>query len=280
MYKYLDFFRVCAFLFILSLLINSCGSSRINKDTSSHKQFINNSKLNNESVLSLDTLYYKGDPYAVMKESGFSLSPFYTFYTLSGTKSIDVMPYSGGDGKTVTHHEYKFHGTSENMSGYLSFEFSTMNVCDNIINNNLLNTNELRPIDVGNFCKKNPRPPKFNPARLKVEREMSLPIKINQGYGQVYQGEKQIGKFTQHKDKSNDYPVENAIFKLTFMNNTQCAVITFPYDKFDRNKHKYLEVMTEYDGKTHRLTIDDDKTTFDVDAFKQAVEYLVLKGYL
>ena len=51
------------------------------------------------------------------------------------------------------------------------------------------------------------------------------------------------------------------------------AIDVLPYSGDD------IEVMTSYDGKTHRLTIDEDKTTFDVNAFKQAVEYLVSKGY-
>lgn len=245
-----------------------------------HEQFKKNSKLNNESIISMDTVFYKGEPYCILKESGMSLSPFYHFSTITGNKAIDVIPYSSGDGKAVTHHEYRFYGNSDGMVGYLDYSFSTMGVIDNVINNNLLNTNELRPIDVGNFAKNNPRPPKFKPANLKVIREMSLPIKINQGYGEIYQDEKKIGIFTQGKDNSNDYPVENAIFKVNFLNSTHCATIIFPFGKYERGQQNYLEVITEYDGKKHRLTIEKDNQTFDVDAFRQGVEYLVRNGYL
>jgi hypothetical protein len=258
----------------------SCGSSRINKETSMHEQMKNNSKINNEAIVSLDTVFYKGEPYCILNESGMSLSPFYHFSTLTGVKSIDVIPYSAGDGKAVTHHEYRFLGTSVGMSGYLDYSFSTISVVENVINNNLLNTNELRPIDVGNFVKNNPRPPKFNPAQLKVVREMSLAIKINQGYGEIYQGDKKIGTFLQGKEKTDEYPVENAKFKVNFLNNTHCATVIFPNGKFERNEQKYLVIITEFEGKVHRLTIKADNMTFDVDAFKQGVEYLVEKGYL
>lgn len=276
----LNIIKNCILISLSSILVVSCGSSRINKNASAHQKMIQQSKTNSEAVISLDTVFFKGEPHSILKESGISLSPFYHFYTLTGNKAIDVLPYSAGDGKAVTHHEYKFYGTSEGSSGYLDFSFSTMGVVENVINNNLLNTNDLRPIDVGNFVKNHPRPAKFNPANVKVVREMSLEIKINQGYGEITQGSKNIGKFTQGTEKSNDYPVENSKFKVSFMNNTHCATVLFPSVKFDRNEQKYLIVITEYDGKIHRLTLNDENTTFDVDAFKQGVEFLVSKGYL
>ncbi len=265
---------------ILGLFLVSCGSSRVNKDYPMHEKMKNQSKVNNEVVISLDTVFYKGEPQSIIRESGISFSPFYHFYTLTGNKAIDVLPYSAGDGKAVTHHEYKFYGTSEGSSGYLDFSFSSISVAENVVNNNLMNTNELRPVDVGNFVKKYPRPPKFNPAKLKAVREMSLAVKINQGYGEITQGDAKIGKFTQGKNKTDEYPVENAVFKVQFLNSTLCATIIFPNGKFERNEQKYLDLVTEFDGKTHRLTIDNDNMTFDVDAFKQGVEYLVKNGYL
>ncbi len=266
--------------FVSAFFIASCGSGRINKDASSHSQFISQSKLNSNCVVSLDTVYYKGEPYAILKETGISFAPFYNFYTLTGNKAIEVVPYSGGDGKATSHHEYRFFGNSEGMKGYMDFAFSTIGVCENVINNNLMNSNELRPIDVGNFVKKNPRPKKFNPGNLKVKREMTLAIKINQGYGEIYQGDKLIGKFVQGKEKNDNDKYTKAVFKVSFLNGTECAKIKFPYDKFDRKDNRALEVYTEYDDENHNLSIDDANTTFDVDAFKQAVIYLVNKGYL
>ena len=265
---------------IAAISITSCGSSRINKEMAMHEEMKKQSRQNGEAVVSMDTVYYKGEPYCIVKESGISFSPFYHFHTLTGDKVIDVLPYSAGEGKAVTHHEYKFYGTSLGMSGYLDFSFSTISVVENVINNNLMNTNELRPIDVGNFVKNNPRPPKFNPAKLKAMREMSLPVKINQGWGQITQDDKNIGTFDQGKAVMNEYPVENAVFKVYFMNKTLCATVLFPNGKYERGEHKYLDIITEYDGKTHRLTIDKDNQTFDVDAFRQGVEFLVKKGYL
>lgn len=266
--------------FGISLILIGCGSGKINKNAADHARFIADSKLNNNVIVSMDTVYFKGEPYCILKETGISFSPFYGFYTLSGEKVIDVLPYSAGDGKATTHHEYTFYGTSKGSKAYMDYSFSTISVCEDVINNNLMNTNELRPIDVGNFCKKHPRPPKFNPSNLKVRREMSVAIKINQGYGEIRQGDVMIGKFTQGTDKPLTESGTNSVFKINFMNGTQCAVVTFPWDKNERKSSKYLEVFSEFDAQVHRLTLEPGNTTFDIDAFKQAVEYLVQKGYL
>jgi hypothetical protein len=262
------------------LVLSSCGSGNINKDDSLHSSFINKSKMENAVVVSLDTIFFKGDAYAILKETGISFSPFYEFYTLTGEKVIDILPYSAGDGKATSHHEYRFHGTSEGMKAYDDYSFSTISVCETVINNNLMNTTGLRAIDVGNFCKKHPRPAKFNPGALKVKREMTKAIKINQGYGEIYQDDKLIAKFTQGSDKSPDLKKSSSVFRITFLNTTLCATVTFGEYKPDRIANPNMEVTTEFDGNTHHMNIEEANTTYDVDAFKQAVQFLVSKGYL
>lgn len=270
---------VVLYTFIAFILV-SCGSSRTNSDISQHSKFIAQSKANNEVVISMDTVFYKGEPVAVMKKEGFSIASFYTFYSLTGEKSIRVTPYSATDGGPTTNNEYEFFGTSSGMKGYLDFAFSPLTVCENIINNNLLSTTGLRPIDVGNFVKNHPRPAKFNPANLKVKREMTKEIKINQGNGEINQGDVKIGIFTQGTRKSEDLKQSTAVFIVKFLNQTKCAEITFPDGKYERNLSPYISLYTEFDGKFHNLNMDDKNRTFDVDAFKQAVEFMVKMGYL
>lgn len=271
------------FLFLLAIGISltACGGGgRINKDSSKHAKFINQSKMNNEAVVSMDTLYYKGEPYAIYKQKGISLAPFHEFYTITGEHAIEVLPYSGGDGSATTNMEYRFMGNCTGMSAYDDFCFSAIKVCENVINNNLLSTTALRPIDVGNFCKNHPRPAKFNPGLLKVKREMTKEIKISQGTGEIFQGNVLIGKFSQGTNLSSDMKKSTAWFKVTFTNNQICATVTFGSYKADRQADPNMEITTEYDGLISRMNIDPANQTFDVDSFKQAIQFLILKGYL
>jgi hypothetical protein len=238
------------------------------------------SKSENQVVISLDTVYYKGEAYAAMKKEGFSIASILTYYSLSGEKVMTVMPYSSGENNATSHHEYTFFGTSSGMKAYAPFSFKTISICENIVNNNLLSSTGLRPIDVGNFVKNYPRPAKFNPAKMKVTREMTKAIKINQGYGEIYQGDVKIGIFIQGTRKSEDLKKSTAVFTVKFLNQTNCAEITFEDGKFERNQNPTMSVFTEFDGKNAFLTIEENNRTFDVDAFVQAVEFLVKNGYL
>lgn len=237
------------------------------------------SKMNNEVVVSMDTVFYKGEAYAILKEEGLSMAPFYNFYSISGEKAIRVLPYSA-QGNATSHHEYNFFGTSEGMKAYDDFSFSTISVCETVINNNLMSTTGLRPIDVGNFVKNHPRPPKFNAASLKVRRELTKEIKVNQGSGEIYQDDKLIGKFTQGSEKSADLKQGKAVFKVQFIGKTECATVKFGEFKVDRNDNPNMEIITEFDGQFHRMNINENNRTFDIDAFRQAVQFLVEKGYL
>lgn len=273
-------FKLSILFVLLSAFTISCGSSRVNESISDHSNFVKMSKSENQVVISLDTVFFKGEPYAVMKKEGFSIASILTFYSLTGEKVITVLPYSSGDNNSTSHHEYSFHGTSSGMKAYLPFSFKTISICENIVNNALLNTTGLRAIDVGNFVKNNPRPPKFNPAILKIKREMAKSIKINQGYGEIYQGEVKIGIFTQGTRKSEDLKKSTAVFIVKFLNQTKCAEITFEDGKFERDQNPTMSINTEFDGKNAFLTIDENNRTFDIDTFKQAVEFLVKNGYL
>ncbi|MEI6089545.1 MAG: hypothetical protein WCR42_03760 [bacterium] len=265
----------------VGLSLTACGGGgRINNDESKHAKFINDSKMNNSAVISLDTLYFKGEPYAIYNQKGFSIASFYEFYAITGEKAIEVLPYSSGEGSATSNHEYRFFGTCTGMSAYVDFNFSAIKVCENVINNNLMSTTGLRPIDVGNFCKAHPRPAKFNPGLLKVKREMTKEIKISQGSGEIFQGNVLIGKFTQGSAKSADLKKSNAVYKVNFTNNQLCATIRFGEFKVDRQADPNMEVLTEFDGLISRMNIDAANQTFDIDAFKQAIQFLVQKGYL
>ncbi|OGU61227.1 MAG: hypothetical protein A2X64_06605 [Ignavibacteria bacterium GWF2_33_9] len=270
---------IFSILVFVSLLF-SCGSSKINKDQASHNKFVEQSKLNNEVVVSLDTVFSKGNPYAVMKTEGFSFASLYTFYSINGEKAISVIPYNGGENGATSHHEFEFYGTSMGMKAYVDFAFSGISVCETIIKNNLMTQNGLNPLDVATFVNNHPRPPKFNPAKMKVVRDMKKEIKINQGYGEIYQGNIKIGLFTQGTDKSADLKKSTAVFIVKFLNQTNCAEIRFSDDKYERNLNPFMSILTEFDGKMFNSSINDNNRTFDIDAFKQAVEYLVQKGYL
>jgi hypothetical protein len=264
---------------ITAIFMVSCGSGKFNKDPRLHQQFIEKSRSLQGVTVSLDTVFFKGEHYCILKEEGISFSPFYTFYSLTGEKAIYILPYSA-KAETTTHHEYNFFGTMEGSKAYDDYSFSTVSVIETVINNNLLSPTGLRPIDVGNFCKDHPRPSKFNPASMKVTRNLALEVKINQGYGEIYQGKPLIGKFTQTLDKQMSASDAKAIFKVKFVNGTDCATVKFLNDKREREKNKSLEVFTEHDGKMHFLTIEVNNLEWDVDAFKQAVVFLVQKGYL
>jgi hypothetical protein len=271
---------------ILSLIIastifaTSCGSSKVNTDASKHFEMIASSRINKDVVVSLDTVYFKGEPYSLLKMDGISFSPFYHFSTITGEKAFDVLPYSSGDGKTTDHHEFIFFGNSTGMRAYANYSFTTIGVCETVINNNLLSPTSLKSIDVGNFVKNNPRPAKFNPGALKVRREMTKEVKINQGYGDITQGGISIAKFDMVSDRNDKMITTKNIYRVRFLNGTQAAVVTISADKQERQKNKYMEAFTEFDGKTHNLTIEPANTDWDIDAFKQAVLYLINNGYL
>ena len=266
-------------ILVLLTMIASCGSGKFNKEPKLHQKFIDASRNSQGITVSLDTVFFKGNHYCILKEEGISLSPFYTFYTLTGEKAIYVLPYSA-KGDATTHHEFNFFGNMEGSKAYVDYSFSTISVIETVINNNLLSSTSLRPIDVGNFCKDHPRPARFSPAAMKVTRDMALEVKINQGYGEINQGKPLIGKFTQSLDKPLGTAGSNSVFTVKFLNGNTCGTVKFSSDKNERKSNRYLEIFTESDGKTHRLTLEDKNTEWDVIAFKQAVVYLVNNGYL
>ncbi len=276
------FFLKIVRFFAVALLVSfvvSCGSSSINKDLSKHKEFIELSKSNNEIIVSMDTVFYKGIPHSILKEEGISFAPFYNFYSLKGEKCIEVLPYSA-DGKATSHHEYRFFGTNTGMKAYTDFSFSTIGVCKNVIFNNLMNADGLNSLDVGNFTNIGKRPPKFDPGKLKVKREMSKVIKIDQGNKNIYQGDVLIGKFTQGSEKSSDLKESKTVVNITFINLTKCAQIKFEEYKVSRLSNPNMTIETEFEGKYHQLKVKEENASFDSDVIKQAVEYLVTNGYL
>jgi hypothetical protein len=270
---------ICSLIAFSFIGFYGCGSSKINTDSTKHLQVIATSRLNNDIVISLDTVYFKGEAHSILKTTGISLSPFYHFSSLKGEKAIDVLPYSA-EGNATTHNEYIFFGNSQGMKAYKPYSFSTISICEEVVNNNLLSTTSLRAIDVGNFVKNNPRPAKFNAASLKVRREMTKEIKLNEGYGEIYQADKLIGKFTRSYERNNNMLTIKNIYQIKFLNGTLCGTVSTSADKSDRKQNKYMEAITEYDGQVHRLTIDDANTDWDFDSFKQALKYLVANGYL
>ncbi len=265
-----------------AVVLVGCGSSRINSDVNAHQAMKDRSRSERSVIVSMDTVFNAGEPYAVLSVGGVStFAETYTFSTLTGEKAIEVMPDKGGvDG--TTKHRYTFFGTSSGMVAWDDFSMSTISVCETVVNENLMNATGLRSVDVGNFVRKHPRPAPFNPGALKVKREMTgkITVKEDINKGTISQGEKQIGAFTSGTESNDKAQFTNTWYDVTFMNGTKCARVRIPWDKQTRQKNLVMEVTTEYDGLTTKVNIDASNADWSIDSFKQAISYLVEKGYL
>lgn len=230
----------------------------------------------------MDTVFRSGNPYAVLKVGGVStFAETYTFYTLTGDKAIEVMPDKGGvDGSTK--HRYQFFGNSAGMAGYDDFSMSTISVVETVVNNDLMNATGLRTVDVGNFVRRYPKPAPFNAAKLKARREMTGEIKVKQeiSTGVITQGREQIGTFDFGTNSNDKAQFTHTWYRVKFNNGTNMAMVRVPWSKQERKEKRSMEVETEFDGKVHAVQIDEANTDWDIDSFKQAVQFLVEKGYL
>lgn len=269
-------------LVVGTITLVGCGSSNINTDTNAHQAMKDRSRAEKSVVVSLDTVFSSGEPYAVLEIGGVStFAETYTFFTLTGEKAIEVMPDKGGvDG--TTKHRYTFFGTSSGMAAWDDFSMSTMTVCETVVNENLMNATGLRSVDVGNFVRKHPRPAPFNPGALKAKREMTGKITVKEeiNVGTITQGQTQIGKFTSGTESNDKNMFENTVYDVNFNNGTKCARVRIPWDKPTRQKKLTMEVITEFDGLTTTLNIVPENADWSIDCFKQAIAHLVEKGYL
>ncbi|MBS1562031.1 MAG: hypothetical protein JSS89_10525 [Bacteroidetes bacterium] len=266
----------------LALTITGCGSGRINKDVNAHQAAKNASRSERSIIVSMDTVFSSGEPYAVLKVGGVStFAETYTFSSLTGDKCIEVMPDKGGaDGSTK--HKYTFFGTSQGMNAWDDFSMSTISVVETVVNENLMNATGLRAVDVGNFVRKHPRPAPFNPGLLKVKREMAGKITVQESInsGTISQSDKEIGTFRASTESNDKVQFTNSVYVVSFMNGTKCATIRIPWDKQERQKKLLMEVSTEFDGQVTNVNIDPANVDWTNDSFKQALSYLVSKGYL
>lgn len=266
---------------IVSVVVG-CGSSRINSDISNHEALIARSRTGSEVVVSMDTVYRAGNPYAVLKVGGISgLAETYTFYTLTGDKAIEVMPdKSGADG--TSKHRYQFFGNSAGMAGYDDFSFSTISVVETVVNNDLMNATGLRSVDVGNFVRRYPKPAPFNAAKLKARREMTGEIKVKQDInsGVITQGRDQIGTFDYGTISTETQQLTHSYFAIKFNNGTKMATVRMPWNKQEREQKRQMEIETEFDGKIHTLQLSEDAAKWEIDVLKEATKWLVDNGYL
>jgi hypothetical protein len=258
---------------LAATLLASCSSGRFNDDMGKHAEMIATSRSENSVVVSMDTIYKSGNPYAIIKTTGSFINPTHTVYSLNGEELIDIVQSahkaSGGD---KTFHEWKFLHKDANGSAFTEYSMSTMTVVDNIVNSDLMNPTGLNTSAATRFMLRYPDPdnrPKAPEANRMVDRDRSAEVIDVMTEKKIKQGGRYIGSYKE----TGDYVGSERFATKTvyYMDGTVAATVTYKYfSPFD------AEIVTMKDNKTHQVT----REGVNRDIFSVALDYLVKNLYL
>jgi len=165
------------FIIGLTLFFFSANAQPTEKQLKKHQEKIAESKTKNKVVLSLDTIYKSGVPYAVLKEKKVMLTSDYSLYSLTGKELVDI-PYECVDDNN----------SASGMLCYYAFLFLQsgkrgeieIGIGDKIekiiVECDLVKDNDINPSGENKFLMKNP--PKYS---NKPQNNGTTVIVINNG---------------------------------------------------------------------------------------------------
>lgn len=266
--------RVLTLLFVAGLLLNSCGSGRINRDPAQHLATIKASVEDKDIVVSLDTIYKSGTPVGTVKSEGNMIQETHTFFTLQGEEVINVVQSEPKKGDK-TWQEYKILHAKANGSGFIPYSLSTMTVVENVVKNDLLGPDGLNVNAAGRFLLRYPDPdnrPAAPEVNRMVDRNRTRPHLDNFNERKIYQDGRVIGTYHSVRgslDKDGDEIETKTIY---YMDGTVCATVSYKFWKKSRST-----IVTSKDNKTHDFVPEQGDIR---DVFDRSIEYLIKNLYL
>jgi hypothetical protein len=210
------------------LLLTACSSGRINKDLGNHAALVAESRAENSTVVSMDTIFKAGVPYGILKATSLNmLQDEHTFYALNGEEVINVVQSSPKAGNK-TWQEYKFLDREANGSAFLEYAMTTMTVVDKIVDADLLSPTGLNRNNATRFMLRWPDPdnrPKAPEANRMVDRDRSRPVRDYFTERKIMQGNVVIGKYSTSRGSQNGVDITTAT--VYYMDGTVCAVVKY-----------------------------------------------------
>jgi hypothetical protein len=257
---------------LAAVALASCSSGRFNDESGEHARMVSESRAERSTIVSMDTVFKAGMPYAVIKSTGGMLTPVHTFYTLNGREVIDVVQSASKKNTTKTFQEYKVLDPGVAGSAFIEFSMSTMTVVDYIVDNDLISSTGVNTNAANTFILKYRDPdiqPKAPEVNRMVDRNRTAEVFDVMTEKKIKQGGKIIGSYKETGDMVGDE--RYATKTVYFTDGTVCATVTYKYfSPFD------AEIVTSKDNKSHNVS----REGVNRDIFEVALKYLVDKLYL
>ncbi|HEY3876342.1 MAG TPA: hypothetical protein VGM92_12775 [Candidatus Kapabacteria bacterium] len=259
-------------------ILASCGGSYYNTEREDHKEWVDYSRTNKTTVVSLDTVFRYGMPYALVTKSSWTFGPFIVIIqALNGTDHVDIT--NPGDRNATQYRIVMDTGIfTAVISGFPTFPF-----CVNpIVNADLFDTNGTRFNNVIAFCDANPPPNReVNEIRFKhdvktfsgqvIARSKNSAATFDEGGG-IFQGGRQIGRFEKAEiPKEPESKTRCIRYHVYYMDGTACADVSYGTQMSDGVE----TVVTANDGIENELQRESENG-----GIQNFIDYLIDQEYL
>lgn len=253
------------------LLLLACGeTSPVNTDPERHAEVVDRSRREGTVVISLDTIFDAGTPYAVILEDPVVLpgrvwGAGSRVMLLSGEQAIHIIPIVLYGDHYVS---YRFSHGSFADTAYLEYHESMLSDAQRVVNGRLLTPGGLDTVMVRAFVELHRKPPFREPRRgEQVVRDRNQAISRTKD--EIWQTGVRIGRFD-----STGFAIAGLTFAqitVYHIDSVHCATIThgiYPADTL-------ASVHTASDKVTRNVTRGNGKNMFE-----SVLWYLVNQSYL
>jgi hypothetical protein len=263
------------------VVLASCGTPRFNMEPSEHRDWVELSRTSGTTVVSMDTLYRKGLPYALVLTANWTFGDTYFHIgSLSGNESVDIRVSKVGETETT---RYLFHGGVVDMVACAAnSRYSAMDVVDPVVDNDLFTPTGLSQSAVRAFCAKHrcvdappvsaqpPSAPRNTGTVSLVERDRTKGVTM--GNGVLRQGGVIIGIYTESTAPVPGRPGDRIMtWQVSYPDKSPCATVTFTTS----GKTGIQTIITASDGREQSV-----RKTANEFGTREFVEYLIDNRYL
>jgi hypothetical protein len=253
------------------LMVAACGgTSPVNSDPEDHAEVVDRSRREGTVVISLDTIFNIGVPYAVIRSAPSVLPGRINgvgaeIHTLSGANVMYTIPVALYGDHYVS---YRFDDGRYVDTAWIGYHESMLEDARTIVRAGLLSRDSINQPQARAFVLQHPKPAYRERRRGEmVTRDRSPMVMIRER--EIWQSGVRIGRYD-----STGFTLSGLSFSqftINYIDSAQCATITYEIAPADTSS----AVVTTRDGKPHVV-----RSEASTPLLRTVVWYLVRQSYL
>lgn len=261
---------ICLILVPIALMAGACGVSSVNHDPREHLAVVDHSRIKGVVVISLDTIFSSGVPYAVIRSSpvvlaGRERGTGAHVHDLTGARVVRILPVSLYGEHYVS---YRFDDGRFIDTAYLPYHETLLHDAEMIVRGGLLSRDGINQVQAREFVEQYPKPHYREPERGDmVPRDRSRRITVRRG--EIWQTGVKIGSYDSTGITVSGIPC--AQINIRYIDSSPCATVTYSVKPADSS----AGVVTTRDRRSHLVNMEPK-----VSLLETTLSFLVREGYL